>query len=97
MLRSGDQLGVNMVHAKVQGEAKDYLQKCCSVSFSHLADTNIRGYAFVAGFLYSYCVKNEGDLQAALKWGVAAGSTCVTKVGASVRPTKEEILSNMPS
>lgn len=86
-------LGQHGAYAKVKGEGKDYLQKCPTVS--QVADTTGAGDAFTAGFLYSYLVINEGDLQSALKWGAAAGSTCVTKVGASVMPTKEEVMSHL--
>ena len=86
-------LGPHGAFARVAGEVKEYFQKCPPVK--KVLDTTGAGDAFVAGFLYSYLVSNEGDLQSALKWGVAAGSSCVTKVGASAKPSKDDLMSHL--
>lgn len=50
---------------------------------SQVVDTTGAGDSFSAGFLFVW--KATGDVQAALRWGCAVGSTVVTKIGASTR------------
>ncbi|CAN0424101.1 unnamed protein product [Ascophyllum nodosum] len=57
-------------------------------SKAEVVDTTGAGDAFSAGFLYVW--KATGDVQAALRWGCALGSTLVTRVGASMRLSVEE-------
>lgn len=50
---------------------------------SQVVDTTGAGDSFSAGFLFVW--KATGDVQAALRWGCALGSTVVTRIGASSR------------
>eukprot|EP00904_Undaria_pinnatifida_P007281 jgi/Undpi1/3683/HiC_scaffold_16.g07053.m1 len=67
-------------------------QKCADVE---VVDTTGAGDAFSAGFLHVW--KATGDVQAALRWGCALGTTVVTRVGASLTlSVEEDIRPNLP-
>lgn len=53
-----------------------------------VVDTTGAGDAFSAGFLYVW--KATGDVQTALRWGCALGTTVVTRVGAGSRLSVED-------
>lgn len=55
---------------------------------SQVVDTTGAGDAFSAGFLHVW--KATGDVQAALRWGCALGSTVVTREGATCRLSVDE-------
>ena len=60
-----------------------------------VVDTTGAGDAFSAGFLHVW--KATGDVQAALRWGCALGTTVVTRVGASMTlSVEEDIRPNLP-
>ncbi|CAM9753466.1 unnamed protein product [Choristocarpus tenellus] len=68
-------------------------QTCRSVK---VVDTTGAGDAFSAGFLYAWKVTG-GNVQTALAWGCAMGTSVVLKVGASVALTLQEIEANLCS
>jgi len=71
---------------------------CAIQTNRQVVDTTGAGDAFSAGFLHVWKATGGGsgvgpgggDVQAALRWGCALGTTVVTRVGASSRLSVEE-------